>query len=64
MIITKSLVLNGKNLTYTYSDEGRYVVRDGVEYEEAYDPAELNRTYTEGNLIEGNNAEEPLSIGE
>lgn len=34
-----------------YSDAGRYVVRDGVEYSEACDPAEFGRTYTEGDLM-------------
>ena len=65
-IIVENLEINGKAFTYTYSDEGRYVVRDGIEYAEAYDPAEFGRTYTEGGLIEtdGNNsdAEEIVEI--
>ena len=40
------------DLIRTYSDEGRYVVRDGVSYEEAVDPAQYNRQYTEGEIIE------------
>ena len=42
-----------KNREYvkTKSDDGRYVVRDGIAYDEAYDPAEFNRQYTEGDLI-------------
>lgn len=37
----------------TYSDEGRYVVREdnGVSYEWGYDPVSLNRVYTEGEVI-------------
>ena len=31
----------------TYSDRGMMIERDGVRYEEAVDPAELNRQYTE-----------------
>ena len=44
--------VNGHDFVRTVSDSGRYVVRDGVSYEEANDPAELGRTYTEGNIIE------------
>lgn len=51
MIKTEILTINNKQFTYTYSDEHRYVVRDGIEYEEAYDPAEFGRVYTEGDLI-------------
>ena len=51
MIKVDYLEINGKQFTYTYSDEHRYVVRDGIAYEEAYDPAEFGRTYTEGDLI-------------
>lgn len=43
--------INGHDFVRTVSDSGRYVVRDGVSYEEANDPAELGRTYTEGELI-------------
>lgn len=51
MVITEIVTINNKQFTYNYSDSGRYVVRNGVQYEEAYDPVELNRTYTEGELI-------------
>ena len=43
--------INGRDFVRTVSDSGRYVVRDGVSYEEANDPAELGRTYTEGDLM-------------
>ncbi len=64
MIQTENLVINGVQFTRTYSDSGRYVVRDGVEYDEAIDPTELWRTYVEGGLIpsEGEEAEELLDI--
>ena len=42
---------DGVVLNQTYSDEGRYVVRDGISYDVAIDPADLNRKYTEGELI-------------
>ena len=51
MIIQEQFEINGVPFIRTYSDAGRYVVRDGVEYDEACDPAEFNRQYTEGNLI-------------
>ena len=48
MIKTESLVIGGQEYTRTYSDDNRFVVRDGVSYSEAVDPAYLGRTYTEG----------------
>ena len=52
MIKTENYTINGKQFTRTYSDANRYVVRDEVEYTEACDPSEFNRTYTEGREIE------------
>lgn len=52
MIKTENLTINGKAFIRTYSDSGHYVVRDGVEYSEAIDPAEFGRTYTEGNIMD------------
>ncbi len=51
MIVQEHFEVDGRDFTRTYSDAGRYVVRDGVEYSEACDPAELGRTYTEGELM-------------
>ena len=48
MIVQENYTLNGRDFVRTWSDAGRYVVRDGVGYTEANDPAELGRTYTEG----------------
>ena len=50
-IVTELFEINGRSFTRTYSDAGRYVVRDGIEYDEANDPTEFGRTYTEGDLI-------------
>lgn len=46
MIKTEIYVINGRSFTRTWSDTG-YVMRDGVVYEEANDPTELNRVYEE-----------------
>ena len=51
MIVQENFTLNGRAFVRTVSDSGRYVVRDGVEYAEACDPAEFGRTYTEGELM-------------
>lgn len=51
MIIQEHFDVNGRDFIRTTSDSGRYVVRDGVEYSEACDPAEFGRQYTEGDLI-------------
>jgi len=51
MIIQEHFDVNGRDFIRTTSDAGRYVVRDGLEYSEACDPAEYGRTYTEGELM-------------
>lgn len=46
MLHTETVTMNGREFTRTWSD--LYTIeRDGVEYDEAYDPTELGRTYTE-----------------
>lgn len=50
-IVTEQFYVGERLFTRTYSDDYRYVVRDGVEYGEACDPAEFGRTYTEGNRM-------------
>lgn len=47
MIRTEELTINGKVFIKTWSDEGKMIERDGALYEEAIDPAEFGRTYTE-----------------
>lgn len=51
MIITEQITIDDREFTRTYSDAGRYVIRDGISYEDAIDPSEFNRTYIEGELI-------------
>lgn len=61
MIIIETVTINGKDYTRTYSDEGRFVVRDGVEYGEAIDPIGSGRAYYEGDAMttdEGDEATE------
>lgn len=41
---------DGVVLNRTYSDKGMMIERDGVRYDEAIDPAELNRQYTETDM--------------
>lgn len=41
---------DGTVLNRTYSDIGMRVERDGVLYDEAIDPTELNREYTESDV--------------
>ena len=64
MIVQEQFEVNGRPFIRTFSDSGRYVVRDGEEYSEACDPAELGRTYTEGGVIptDENEAQEILDI--
>ena len=51
-IRTETFYINNREFTRTYSDSGRYVVRDGVSYSEACDPSEFGRTYTEGDIMD------------
>lgn len=62
MIKTEVYSLGGMSITRAWSDDGRYVVRDGISYEEAEDPTELGRTYTEGDYMEDIDPEEALAI--
>jgi hypothetical protein len=59
MIRTETITIGGKAFIRTYSDSHRYVV-GGVpegEYAEAIDPAELGRTYTEGDIMPDDDGE-------
>ena len=41
---------DGVVLNRTYSDRGYYIIRDDVMYEEAIDPADSGRVYTESTV--------------
>lgn len=63
MIVTETVTINGGTFTRTYSDAGRFVVRDGVSYEEAIDPLNSGRAYTEGEIMDDDiSAEEAVDI--
>lgn len=47
MICTEKVTYSGKEYIRTWSDTGMMIERDGVLYEEAVDPADSGRTYTE-----------------
>ena len=53
MIVQEHFLVGERDFIRTYSDAGRYIVGGEPygEYEEACDPAELGRTYTEGEII-------------
>lgn len=52
MIITEYYITreDGVILNRTYSDAGMMIEREGVQYSEAIDPAELNRQYAETDI--------------
>ena len=54
MIQTETMTVGTRRLVRTYSDAGYYIERDGVRYEEAVDPVDSGRTYTE--------TEEPIPV--
>lgn len=65
MIKQENLQINEQEFIRTYSDDNRYVVRDGISYSEAVDPAEFNRVYTEGDVMpdEETTEEDYVEIG-
>lgn len=52
MVKTESVTINGKEFIKTYSDAGLYIHGGNPEadYEEAIDPADSGRTYTETDI--------------
>ena len=50
-IVVEQFYIDDRLFNKTYSDAGRAVVRDGISYSEACDPAEYGRTYTEGDPL-------------
>ena len=55
MIVQTTKEINGVIFTYTYSDSGYMIERDGVRYSEAVDPLNSGRLYTE--------TDEPIDVG-
>lgn len=58
MIIRENITIDGREFVCTTSDEGRYVVRNGIAYSEAVDPLEYAeaRVYTEGDIMSDDDA--------
>lgn len=58
MVITENITINEREFVRSYSDEGRYLLRDGIAYAEAIDPAEVaaERIYTEGDIMSDEDA--------
>lgn len=52
MIINENITINGKVFVRTFSDAGYQIRQDGTGdiYDEAVDPAEIGRTYTETDI--------------
>lgn len=52
MIINENITINGKVFVRTYSDAGYQIRQDGTVdiYDEAVDPVEMGRTYTETDI--------------
>lgn len=58
MVKYKDQIIDDRAFIYAYSDRGMKIERDGVQYDDAYDPAEFNRQYTETDIpVDG----EPLT---
>lgn len=56
MIKTETVTINTNSFVHTYSDAGKRIRQDGTDiiYDDAYDPADFGRTYTETDeLISG-----------
>ena len=64
MIITENLTIDGRQFVKRYSDAGMKIQRqDGVLFDDAVDPVDQNRTYTETDIpIEDETAEEVLNV--
>ena len=64
MIVQEHFEVNGVDFVRTYSDANRYVVggEPQNEYSEACDPASLNRTYTEGRVMDDSELSDILGI--
>lgn len=63
MIKTETITINEKEFIRTYSDRGFMVERDGIQYDEAIDPIEFDRTYIETETVtEASNYEKIIDI--
>jgi len=51
MIVQKTVTINGKDFTKTYSDQRKMIERNGIKYTIALDPVNTDRVYTETDII-------------
>lgn len=47
MVVAEHIIIDGRDFIRTWSDAGKRIEREGAVYDEAYDPAECERVYTE-----------------
>ena len=50
MLITETISINNKQYLHNYSDAGMKICRDNVLYDDALDPIDSARTYTETDI--------------
>lgn len=50
MLITETIEINGVQFLHNYSDAGFKVERNGIQYDDAVDPVNSGRVYTETNV--------------
>lgn len=60
-VIHTTAEIGGTAYDYAYSDAGRWLVRDGALYAEAYDPPGSNRAYAEGDPMPSDAVEQAAS---
>lgn len=63
MIKTETITINGVQYQRTWSDENRQVCRDGECWDEAIDPLNTGRVYTEGEPITESEGEPSEILG-
>ena len=47
MIKREIVEIDGRKFVHTWSDDDYTIIRDGIEYDEAYDPIDTGRIYAE-----------------
>lgn len=50
MLVTETIEINGIQYLHNYSDAGFKVERNGIQYDDAVDPINSGRVYTETNV--------------
>lgn len=58
MIITETVEINGKEFIHNYSNAGFKIERAGVIYDDALDPVNSGRIYTETNIPKADDEDE------